>query len=128
MATKIEEVLESIKNMTAVELADLSKRIQDEFGVTPMAAVAAAPAAGAAPGAEAAEAAEQTEFTVMLNAAGDKKIQVIKVVRELTQLGLKEAKALVDGAPKPVKEGIPKDEAEAAKTKLEEVGGQVEIK
>lgn len=128
MATKIEEVLESIKNMTAVELADLSKRIQDEFGVTPMAAVAAAPAAGAAPGAEAAEAAEQTEFAVMLNAAGDKKIQVIKVVRELTQLGLKEAKALVDGAPKPVKEGIPKDEAEAAKTKLEEVGAQVEIK
>ncbi|MBD3232368.1 MAG: 50S ribosomal protein L7/L12 [candidate division Zixibacteria bacterium] len=126
MSEKIDEVLESIKNMTAIELAELSKKIQDEFGVSPMAAVAAAPAGGGAAGAETEE--EQTEFDVVLNAAGDKKIQVIKVVRELTSLGLKEAKALVDEAPKPVKEGLSKEEAEAAKAKLEEVGAQVEIK
>ncbi len=126
MSEKIDEVLESIKNMTAIELAELSKKIQDEFGVSPMAAVAAAPAGGGAAGAETEE--EQTEFDVVLNAAGDKKIQVIKVVRELTSLGLKEAKALVDEAPKPVKEALSKEEAEAAKAKLEEVGAQVEIK
>ncbi|MBD3170680.1 MAG: 50S ribosomal protein L7/L12 [candidate division Zixibacteria bacterium] len=124
--SKIEEVLENIKGMTAMELAELSKMIQDEFGVTPMAAVAAAPAAGGG-GAEAA-AEEQTEFSVVLNAAGDKKIQVIKVVRELTDLGLKEAKAVVDKAPSPIKEGLSKEDAEAAKAKLEEVGAQVEIK
>ncbi len=126
MSEKIEEVLDSIKNMTAMELAELSKRIQDEFGVTPMAAVAAAPAAGAVGGEGEAE--EQTEFNVVLNAVGDKKIQVIKVVRELTSLGLKEAKEVVDKAPNTVKEGVSKEEAEEAKAKLEEVGAQVEIK
>jgi large subunit ribosomal protein L7/L12 len=107
-----------------MELADLSKAIQDKFGVTPMAPVAAAaPAAGAAAPAE-----EQTQFDVVLNAVGDKKIQVIKVVRELTGLGLKEAKDLVDGAPKKVKEGVSKDEAKAAQEKLQEVGAVVEVK
>jgi len=125
MSGKIDEVLESIKTMTAMELAELSKKIQSEFGVTPMAAVATAPVAG---GAGEAAAEEQTEFKVVLNAVGDKKIQVIKVVRELTSLGLKEAKDLVDGAPKVVKEGISRQEAEAAKAKLEEVGAQIEIK
>ncbi|MCP4705651.1 MAG: 50S ribosomal protein L7/L12 [candidate division Zixibacteria bacterium] len=120
----IEEIVESISTLSAMDLADLSKAIQDKFGVTPMAAVAAAPAAG---GGEAA-AEEKTEFDVMLNACGDKKIQVIKVVRELTGLGLKEAKAVVDEAPSKVKEGIPEDEAKAAIEKLQEVGAQVEIK
>ena len=121
----IEEIVEKISTLSAMDLADLSKAIQDKFGVTPMAAVAAAPAAG---GGEAAEAEVQTEFDVMLNAAGDKKIQVIKVVRELTGLGLKEAKAVVDEAPSKVKEGISEDEAKAAVEKLQEVGAQVEIK
>ena len=120
----IEEIVEKIASLSAMDLADLSKAIQDKFGVTPMAAVAAAPAAGGA----AAEAEEQTEFDVVLNAAGDKKIQVIKVVRELTSLGLKEAKELVDSAPSKVKEGIPKEEAQAAMEKLQEVGAQVEVK
>jgi large subunit ribosomal protein L7/L12 len=121
----IDEIVEKIATLSAMDLADLSKAIQDKFGVTPMAAVAAAaPAGGAAP----AETEEKTEFDVVLNAAGDKKIQVIKVVRELTSLGLKEAKELVDGAPSKVKEGIPQDEAKAAMEKLQEVGAQVEIK
>lgn len=120
----IEEIVEKISTLSAMDLADLSKAIQDKFGVTPMAAVAAAPAAGG----DAAAAEVQTEFDVMLNAAGDKKIQVIKVVRELTGLGLKEAKAVVDDAPSKVKEGIPEDEAKAAIEKLQEVGAQVEIK
>ena len=120
----IEEIVEKISTLSAMDLADLSKAIQDKFGVTPMAAVAAAPAAG---GGEAA-AEEKTEFDVMLLACGDKKIQVIKVVRELTGLGLKEAKAVVDEAPSKVKEGIPEDEAKAAIEKLQEVGAQVEIK
>jgi large subunit ribosomal protein L7/L12 len=120
----INEIVEKISTLTAMDLADLSKAIQDKFGVTPMAAVAAAPAAGAAPAA----AEEKTEFDVVLNAAGDKKIQVIKVVRELTSLGLKEAKELVDSAPSKVKEGIPEDEAKAAMEKLQEVGAQVEVK
>ena len=119
----IEEIVEKISTLSAMDLADLSKAIQDKFGVTPMAAVAAAPAAVAA-----AEVEVQTEFTVMLNACGDKKIQVIKVVRELTGLGLKEAKAVVDEAPSKVKEGISEDEAKAAVEKLQEVGAQVEIK
>ena len=122
--TVIEEIVEKISTLSAMDLADLSKAIQDKFGVTPMAAVAAAPAAG---GGEAAVE-EKTEFDVMLNAVGDKKIQVIKVVRELTGLGLKEAKAVVDEAPSKVKEGIPEDEAKAAIEKLQEVGAQVEIK
>ena len=109
-----------------MDLADLSKAIQDKFGVTPMAAVAAAPAAAGGGGAAAVE--EKTEFDVMLIAAGDKKIQVIKVVRELTGLGLKEAKELVDTAPSKVKEGVPEYEAKAAVEKLQEVGAQVEIK
>jgi len=121
----IDEIVEKISTLTAMDLADLSKAIQNKFGVTPMAAVAAAPAAG---GAVAAAAVEKTEFDVMLNAAGDKKIQVIKVVRELTGLGLKEAKDLVDGAPSKVKEGVPEAEAKAAVEKLKEVGAQVEIK
>lgn len=120
----IDEIVEKIATLSAMDLADLSKAIQDKFGVQPMAAVAAAPAAG---GGEAAEV-EKTEFDVVLNAAGDKKIQVIKVVRELTSLGLKEAKDLVDSAPSKVKEGIPEDEAKAAVEKLQEVGAQVEIK
>jgi len=120
----IEEIVDKIADLSAMDLADLSKAIQDKFGVT-----AAAPVAMAAmPGAAAAEAEEQTEFDVVLTAIGDKKIQVIKVVRELTSLGLKEAKELVEGVPAKVKEGIPKDEAEGVKAKIEEVGGQVEIK
>lgn len=121
----IDEIVEKISTLSAMDLAELSKAIQDKFGVTPMAAMAAAPAAGG--GAVAAEE-EKTEFDVMLNAAGDKKIQVIKVVRELTGLGLKEAKELVDTAPSKVKEGVSEDEAKAAVEKLQEVGGQVEIK
>ncbi len=121
----IDEIVEKIASLTAMDLADLSKAIQDKFGVTPMAPVAAA--AGAPAGAaEAAE--EQTEFDVVLNAAGDKKIQVIKVVRELTSLGLKEAKAVVDSAPSKVKEGVSRDEANAAMEKLQDVGAQIEIK
>ena len=122
----INEIVEKIASLSAMELADLSKAIQDKFGVTPMAPVAAAaPAAGggAAPAAE-----EKTQFDLVLTAAGDKKIQVIKVVRELTGLGLKEAKDLVDGAPQKVKEGISKDEAKTAMEKLQEVGASVEIK
>jgi large subunit ribosomal protein L7/L12 len=120
----IDEIVENIASLSAMDLADLSKAIQDKFGVTPMAPVAAAAPAGG--GAEAVE--EQTEFDVVLNAAGDKKIQVIKVVRELTGLGLKEAKAVVDSAPSKVKEGVSKDEANAAIEKLQDVGAQVEIK
>jgi len=123
--TVVNEIVEKIATLSAMDLADLSKAIQEKFDVTPMAAMAAAPAAG---GGAAAEAEEKTEFDVLLNAAGDKKIQVIKVVRELTGLGLKEAKEVVDGAPSKVKEGIPEDEAKAAVEKLQEVGAQVEIK
>jgi len=122
----IDEIVEKIAGLSAMELADLSKEIQDKFGVT-----AAAPVVmgGAMPGAAAPEAAEeQTEFDLVLTGIGDKKIQVIKVVRQLTSLGLKEAKDLVDGAPAKVKEGVSKDEAEEAKAKLEEVGAIVEIK
>jgi len=121
----ISEIVEKVASLSAMDLAALSKAIQDKFGVTPMAAVAAAPAAG---GGAAAAVEEKTEFDVVLNAAGDKKIQVIKVVRELTSLGLKEAKDLVDGAPAKVKEGIPLEEAKAAAAKLQEVGAQVEVK
>lgn len=122
----IEEIVNKISELSAMDLADLSKAIQDKFGVTAAAPVAMMP--GAAAGAGAAEAEEQTEFDVVLNAAGDKKIQVIKVVRELTSLGLKEAKDLVESAPAKVKEGISKDDADKAKAKLEEVGAVVEIK
>ncbi|MEW5797040.1 MAG: 50S ribosomal protein L7/L12 [Candidatus Zixiibacteriota bacterium] len=122
----INEIVEKISGLTAMELADLSKAIQEKFGVTAAAPVAyAGPAAAAGAGPAAAE---KTEFKVMLNSAGDKKIQVIKVVRELTSLGLKEAKDLVEGAPAAVLEGASKADAEAAKAKLEEVGAQVELK
>ncbi|HEU4558991.1 MAG TPA: 50S ribosomal protein L7/L12 [Longimicrobium sp.] len=123
-----DELLDAIGNMTVLELAEFVKAFEEKFGVTaaaPVAVAAAGPAAGG-PAAPAAE--EQTEFTVVLQAAGEKKIQVIKVVRELTGLGLKEAKDLVDGAPKPVKEGVSKEEASAIKAKLEEQGAAVELK
>ena len=122
------ELLDVFKNMTVLELNEFLKAFEEEFGVTAAAPVAVA-AVGAAPaggGAEAAE--EKDEFDVVLTAAGDKKIQVIKVVRELTSLGLKEAKDLVDGAPKPVLEKASKEDAEKAKAKLEESGAQVELK
>jgi len=128
MAANIEEIAEKLDTLTLLEAAQLSKLLQEKWGVSAAAAVAvAAPSAGgAAAGGGAAE--EKTEFDVMLNAAGDKKIQVIKVVRELTGLGLKEAKDLVDGAPKAVKEKVAKAEAADMKKKLEEVGATVEVK
>jgi large subunit ribosomal protein L7/L12 len=126
MATK-EEILDAISNMTVLELSELLKDFEERFGVTAAApvAVAAAPAAG---GGEAAAAEEQDEFDVILTAAGDKKIQVIKEVRALTNLGLKEAKDLVDGAPKPVLEKVSKEDAEKAKEAIEAAGGSVELK
>jgi large subunit ribosomal protein L7/L12 len=126
MAVAQAEILDKISSMTVLELSELIKAMEEKFGVSAAAAVAAAaPAAGAA-AAPAAE--EQTEFTVMLSAIGDNKVNVIKAVREITGLGLKEAKDLVDGAPKAVKEGINKTDAEAAKKKLEDAGGKAEIK
>ena len=120
MAIAKQEILEAISSMTVLELSQLIKDMEEKFGVSAAAAVAVAgPAAG--PAAAAAKE-EQTEFTVMLNAAGENKVNVIKAVREVTSLGLKEAKDLVDGAPKPVKEGISKADAEALKKKLEEAG------
>jgi large subunit ribosomal protein L7/L12 len=120
------EILDKISSMTVLELSELIKAMEEKFGVSAAAAVAVAgPAAGAAP---AAAAEEQTEFTVMLTAIGDNKVNVIKAVRELTGLGLKEAKDLVDGAPKPVKEGVNKADADAAKKKLEEAGAKAELK
>lgn len=125
MSEVIDNIIESIDKLTVMELAELSKALQEKYGVSAAAPVAVA----AAPGAAAAEAAEEkTEFDVVLEVVGDKKIQVIKVVRELTSLGLKEAKELVDGAPSNVKEGVTKEEAEAAKAKLEEVGATIKIK
>jgi large subunit ribosomal protein L7/L12 len=126
MAANIEEIVEKLDSLTLLEASQLSKVLQEKWGVSAAAAVAvAAPAAG---GGAAAAVEEQTEFDVVLTAAGEKKIQVIKVVRELTGLGLKEAKDLVDGAPKAVKEKITKAEAADIKKKLEEVGGAVEVK
>ena len=120
------EILDKIGSMTVLELSELIKAMEEKFGVSAAAAVSvAAPAAGAAP---AAAAEEQTEFTVMLASFGENKVNVIKAVRELTGLGLKEAKDLVDGAPKPVKEGVNKADAEAAKKKLEEAGAKADIK
>ena len=124
-----DEILDAIGNMSVLELADLIDAFKTKFNVTIAAApVGGAPAAGGAGAAAAPAAEEQTEFTLRLMGAGDKKIQVIKVVRELTGLGLKEAKDLVDGAPSTVKEGVSKDEAAAMKAKLEEQGASVEIK
>ena len=126
MSEKVTQLIEDVKGLTVLELSELVKALEEEFGVSAAApvAVAAAPAAGgAAPAAE-----EKTEFDVVLAAAGDQKIGVIKVVRELTGLGLKEAKAVVDEAPKPLKEGVTKEEADEIKAKIEEVGGSVEVK
>ena len=127
MSTAIDQVLDLIGNMTVLELSELKKKYEDKFGVTAAAPMMAMPAGGGAAGA-AAPAEEKTEFTVVLMGAGDKKIQVIKVVRELTGLGLKEAKDLVDGAPKPVKEAVSKEDAAKMKAALEEQGASVEIK
>jgi large subunit ribosomal protein L7/L12 len=120
-----DDILNAVASMSVLELSELIKAMEDKFGVSAAAAVAVAagPAAAAAPAAE-----EKTEFTVVLAAAGDKKVEVIKAVREITGLGLKEAKDLVDGAPKPVKEGVSKADAEAAQKKLEAAGAKVELK
>jgi large subunit ribosomal protein L7/L12 len=119
------EILDKIASMTVLELSELIKALEEKFGVSAAAAVAVAGPAAAAP---AAAVEEQTEFTVMLASFGENKVNVIKAVRELTGLGLKEAKDLVDGAPKPVKEGVNKADAEAAKKKLEDAGAKAEIK
>lgn len=123
MAISKEDILEAVGAMTVMDLNDLVKAFEEKFGVSAAAMAVAGPAAGAAAAVE-----EQTEFTVMLNAAGDKKVEVIKVVRAVTGLGLKEAKDLVDGAPKAVKEGVSKADAEALKKQLEDAGAKVEIK
>ena len=127
MSEKVEKLIEEVKELTVLELSEVVKALEEEFGVSAAApaAVAAAPAAGgAAPAAEA----EKTEFDVVITSAGQEKVKVIKVVKDITGLGLKDAKALVDGAPKAVKEGIPEDEANDIKAKLEEVGATVEVK
>jgi large subunit ribosomal protein L7/L12 len=127
MAVNQEELMETIENMTVLELSELVKALEERFGVSAT-AVAAAPAAGAAGDGAAAAEEEQTEFDVVLQGAGEKKIQVIKVVRAATGLGLKEAKALVDEAPNPVKEALSREDADALKTQLEEAGASVELK
>ncbi len=125
--SKVAEIIEAVKGMTVLELAELVKALEEEFGVS--AAVPVAVAAGPAPAtAEAPAEEEKTEFDVILKAAGEKKINVIKVVREITGLGLKEAKELVDSAPRPVKEKVGKEEAETIKGKLQDVGAEVEVK
>jgi large subunit ribosomal protein L7/L12 len=127
MAIAKQEILDAIGNMSVLELSQLIKDMEEKFGVSAAAAVAvAAPAAGGGAGAAAVE--EKTEFTVILAAAGENKVNTIKAVREVTSLGLKEAKDLVDGAPKPIKEGVNKADAEAIKKKMEEAGAKVEIK
>ncbi len=127
MAITKDDVIEFISNMTVLELSELVKELEDKFGVSAAAPVAVA-AAGAAPGAEAAPAEEQTEFDVILAEIGSQKIQVIKEVRAVTGLGLKEAKELVESAPKPIKEAVSKEEAEKIKEQVEKVGAKVEIK
>ncbi|MBS38019.1 MAG: 50S ribosomal protein L7/L12 [Thiotrichales bacterium] len=125
MAVSKDEILEAISNMTVMEVVELVDAMEEKFGVSAAAAaVAVAPAAGG--GAEAAE--EQTEFDVILSGFGENKVAVIKVVRALTSLGLKEAKELVEGAPAPIKEGVPKEEADEVKSQLEEAGASVEVK
>jgi large subunit ribosomal protein L7/L12 len=126
MAISKQEILDAIANMTVLDLSQLIKEMEEKFGVSAAAAAVAVAAPAAATAAAAVE--EQTEFTVILVAAGEKKVEAIKVVRAATGLGLKEAKDLVDGAPKPVKEGIPKADAEALRKQLEDVGAKVEIK
>ena len=123
---ELSKIVDELSTLTVLEAAELAKMLEEKWGVTAAAAVAVAAAPGAGGAAAAAE--EKTEFTVMLAAVGDKKIEVIKEVRALTGLGLKEAKDLVESAPKPIKEGVPKDEAEAIKKKFEEAGAKVEIK
>ena len=125
MSEKVTNLLEEIKELTVLELSELVKALEEEFDVTAQATVAAAPVAAA--GAAEAGAAEKSEFDVVLKSAGASKINVIKVVKEVTGLGLKDAKALVDGAPKAIKEGVAKDEAEELKSKLEEAGAEVEL-
>ncbi|MDR2787226.1 MAG: 50S ribosomal protein L7/L12 [Candidatus Accumulibacter sp.] len=125
MAISKEDILEAVGNMTVMDLNDLVKAFEEKFGVSAAAMAVAGPAAGAA---AAAPVEEQTEFTVVLTSFGEKKVDVIKVVRAATGLGLKEAKDLVDGAPKPVKEGIAKADAEALKKQLEDAGAKVEVK
>jgi large subunit ribosomal protein L7/L12 len=129
-ATGVDKVFDELGKMTVLELVELKKKIEDEWGITAAApvAVAAPGAAPAAGGDGAAGGEEQTSFDVVLTGAGDKKIQVIKVVRAITGLGLKEAKDLVDGAPNPVKEGVNRDEADSIKSQLEEAGAAVEVK
>ena len=122
----LSKIVDELSSLTVLEAAELAKLLEEKWGVSAAAAVAVA--AGPAAGAAAAVAEEKTEFTVVLAAAGDKKIEVIKEVRALTGLGLKEAKDLVEGAPKPVKEGVPKDEAEKVKAQLEKAGAKVELK
>jgi large subunit ribosomal protein L7/L12 len=130
MALTKDQLIDEIKQMSVLDLAELVKALEEEFGVSAAAApvMMAGPAGGGGDGGGAAATEEKTEFDVVLNAAGDKKIQVIKVVRAVTGLGLKEAKALVDEAPKPVKEGIERDEADKLKAELEEAGAAVELK
>ncbi|GAB1367527.1 50S ribosomal protein L7/L12 [Azonexus hydrophilus] len=123
MAISKEDILEAVGSLTVMELNDLVKAFEEKFGVSAAAVAVAGPAGGAAAAAE-----EQTEFTVILASAGDKKVEVIKVVRAVTGLGLKEAKDLVDGAPKPIKEGVAKADAEALKKQLEDAGAKVEVK
>ncbi len=124
----VDEILDGIKELSIIEAAELSKKIEEEFGIQAAAPMAVGVAAGGGAAAPAEEAEEQTEFDVVLQAAGEKKIQVIKEVRSLTNLGLKEAKDLVDGAPKPVLERVPKEQADAAKEKLDAAGATVEVK
>ncbi|HKR59795.1 MAG TPA: 50S ribosomal protein L7/L12 [Pyrinomonadaceae bacterium] len=128
MAATREDVIEYLKSMTLLEASELVKQLEETFGVSAAAATVAAPAAGAAAGGETAAAEEKTEFDVILQAAGGNKINVIKVVREITALGLKEAKDLVEAAPKPVKEGVSKEEAESVRQKLADAGATVEVK
>ncbi|MDX9784958.1 MAG: 50S ribosomal protein L7/L12 [Spirochaetia bacterium] len=123
MAISKEDILEAVGSLTVMELNDLVKAFEEKFGVSAAAVAVAGPAGGGAAAAE-----EQTEFTVILASAGDKKVEVIKVVRAVTGLGLKEAKDLVDGAPKPIKEGVAKADAEALKKQLEDAGAKVEVK
>lgn len=128
MAATREDVIEYLKSMTLLEASELVKQLEETFGVSAAAAAVAAPVAGAAAGGEAAAAEEKTEFDVILQAVGGNKINVIKVVREITALGLKEAKDLVEAAPKPVKEGVSKEEAESVRQKLADAGATVEVK
>ena len=128
MATSTQEWIDELKSISVLELSERIKALEEEFGVSATAVAAAAPAGAPAAGGEAEAEEEQTTFDVVLTAAGDKKIQVIKVVRAATGLGLKEAKALVDEAPKPIKEGVEREEADKLKGELEEAGGSVEVK